>query len=239
MRIYLMSATIAALLLSVLLSGCHGPEAEQGATLEEEHAQGHRHGDANRHMNQRSFEELVASFESPERAGWQKPDTVITFLGDLQGKTVMDIGSGSGYFSFRLAEAGAHVISADVDERFLSYIEQRKSETGLTDQQLKTRQLPHDSPRLQSNEVDLVFMVNVYHHIEKRPAYFAEVRQGLQAGGRLVVIDFFKKDTPVGPPVEMKMEAEQIVEELRAAGFERFEVNETLLPYQYIIMAYK
>jgi hypothetical protein len=91
---------------------------------------------------------------------------------------------------------------------------------------------------LQPGEVDLVFLVNVYHHIEKRPVYFAEVRQGLKPEGRLVVIDFFKKDTPVGPPVEMKLEAEQIVEELRAAGFGRFEVNETLLPYQYIITAY-
>ncbi len=234
-RIFLTSGAIAALLLAVLLSGCHSPEAEQQATAEEGHA--HRHGDANRHMNQRPFEELVANFESPERAEWQKPDAVIAFLGDLQGKTVMDIGSGSGYFSLRLAEAGARVISADVDERFLAYIDQRKDETGLTDRQLETRRLPYDSPRLQPGEVDLVFMVNVYHHIEKRPAYFAEVRQGLKPNGRLVVIDFFKKDTPVGPPVEMKLEAEQIVEELRAAGFGQFEVNENLLPYQYIITA--
>ena len=151
----------------------------------------------------------------------------------------MDIGSGSGYFSFRLAAAGARVISADVDERFLRYIEQRKEAAGLNDRQLETRRLPPDSPRLRPGEVDLAFMVNVYHHLEKRPAYFAEVRQGLQAGGRLVVIDFFKRDTPVGPPPEMKLKAEQVVRELRAAGFTQVQVNDTLLPYQYVVSAYE
>ena len=66
-----MSGAIAALLVAVLLSGCHSPEAEQQAAAAEEHAHGHHHSDANQHMNRRSFEELVANFESPERAEWQ------------------------------------------------------------------------------------------------------------------------------------------------------------------------
>ena len=76
-------------------------------------------------MNQRPFEELVAHFEDPSRDEWQKPDAVLAQLGDLQGKKVMDIGSGTGYFSFRMAKAGAQVICADVDERFLEYISKK------------------------------------------------------------------------------------------------------------------
>lgn len=210
--------------------------AENSAQMTSE-SSGHAHGDANHHMNQRPFDDLVEHFESPERAAWQKPDSVIAFLGDLEGKTVMDIGSGTGYFSFRLARAGARVISADVDERFLNYIDQKKKKEGLTDAQIETRKVPYDSPELQEAEADLVFMVDVYHHIEQRPAYFSLVKKGLKPGGRLVVIDFFKEETPVGPPVEMKLEPEQIVKELKEAGFTDFMVNETLLPYQYIITA--
>jgi len=51
------------------------------------------------------------------------------------------------------------------------------------------------------------------------------------------VIDFFKKKTPIGPPVKMKMAEEQVEKELRAAGFTDFTVNQELLPYQYIITA--
>jgi len=197
----------------------------------------HGHGDANAHMNQAPFESLVASFDSVERAAWQKPDEVIAALGDLAGKTVMDIGSGTGYFSFRLVAAGANVICADVDERFLAHIAARKTELGLTDEQMELRKVPFDSSLLSEAEADLVIIVDTYHHIQNREAYFAEVLAGLKPGGRLVVVDFFKRDQPVGPPTEMKLDSATIVEELRDAGFEELEVNEDLLPYQYIIFA--
>lgn len=231
------------LLLCPLLFACqNGEQAESGQDHSPSgqptaHSHSH-HGEANSHMNQRPFEDLVEGFESPERAEWQKPDSVIALLGDLEGKTVVDIGSGTGYFSFRLAKAGARVISADVDERFLEYIEERKEKEGMTGAQIQTRHLAYDSPKLEEGEVDLAFMVNVYHHIEQRPEYFSKVKKGLKPGGRLVVVDFIKSETPVGPPVEMKLEPEQVVEELKEAGFTEFEVNEELLPYQYVVTAW-
>lgn len=221
----------------VLVWGCQNKAGQSAA--EEGHAAGpeHQHGHANEHMNRRPFDEMVANLESPERAAWQKPDSVIAFLGDLRGKTVMDIGSGPGYFSFRLADAGARVICADVDERYLNYIAERRAEKGLTDAQLETRKVPYDSSNLQPGEADLVLIVNTYHHVENRVKYFAEVKRGLKPGGRLVVIDFRKEELPVGPPVEMKINDEKVMEELREAGFTDLEVNHSLLPYQYIITA--
>lgn len=193
--------------------------------------------DASLLMNQQSFADLVAGFNAPERALWQKPDEVIAALGDLNGKTVMDIGSGTGYFSFRLLEAGANVICGDVDERFLGYIAGRKEELGLTDSQLELRLLPYDSSMLQANEVDMVLLVDTYHHIDNRVTYFSEVLAGLRPGGQLVVVDFFKQELPVGPPYEMKLDLGTIIDELRTAGFKHFDIDLELLPYQYIIVA--
>ena len=119
-----------------LLSGMTAVAAAQNAAHQ-------GHGGANAHMNEQPFEQLTASFESTERDAWQKPAAVIAALGDLRGKTVMDIGAGTGYFSFRLAEAGAHVIAADVDEQFQEFIERKRIERGLTPAQLELRP---DSP---------------------------------------------------------------------------------------------
>jgi hypothetical protein len=49
-----------------------------------------------------------------------------------------------------------------------------------------------------------------------------------------VVIDFYKKDLPVGPPPDMKLSDEQVIAEFQQAGFavsKRLEI----LPYQYYL----
>ena len=201
--------------------------------------QHHDHGDANAFMNSRQFEDLVAAFETPERAEWQKPEEVIEFLGDLHGKTVMDIGSGTGYFSSRLVRAGAKVICADIDERFLNYIRERAIREEFQEEKIELRHVLHDSPQLKENEVDLVLIVNTYHHIEDRVSYLKEVLNGLKPNGKLTIIDFNKEELPVGPPVEMKLTPNQIIRELTEAGFKRIDLNKELLPYQYIVEAFK
>jgi len=188
-------------------------------------------------MNQADFESLTRRFESPQRDAYQQPEKVLEYIGDVSGETIMDIGSGTGYFSFRLVGAGANVIAADVDERFQEYIRTKKDRLGIPDSHLSLRKIPYDDPLLQPGEVDKVITVNTYHHIEDRSAYFRKVRSGLKPGGALIVIDYFKKDLPVGPPKGMKIDRETIVEELRAAGFEKIETNDTLLQYQFIIRA--
>ncbi len=200
----------------------------------------HKPGEsANEHMHARPFEELVADFDDPARLAWQQPKQVIRSFGPLKGKTVMDIGAGTGYFSFPLVRMGARVISADVDDRFLKLLEERKKQQLLTDDKLVTRKLPFDSPSLAPEEVDMVLLVDVYHHLEDRPAYFRKVKAGLKPGGRVVIIDFKKKDLPVGPPASMKLAPTEIQAELKAAGFERQTVDDAMLPYQYIITAYR
>jgi hypothetical protein len=52
-----------------------------------------------------------------------------------------------------------------------------------------------------------------------------------------VVVDFFKRDDPVGPGVTMKMSEDVVMAELREAGFTEFNLDVERLPYQYLIEA--
>ena len=191
---------------------------------------------ANEHMNKRPFMELVTSFESPERMAWQRPDVLLDQLGDLHGKTVADIGSGTGFLAFRMAARGAQVLCIDVDERFLAYILGKRDALGLAGQ-IEPRLSPFERPLLDTAEADLVITVNTYHHIEDRVAYFRVVRDALVPGGRLVVVDFKEGEQPFGPPAAIKIAAGQIEAELREAGFTGFSLDRDTLPYQFVLTA--
>jgi len=216
-----MKKTVLIIFLGALLA-CQG----------QEHKKDHDPGTANEYMHQSSVEDLAKRFESPERDAYQKPEKVLAFFGDISGKKIMDIGAGSGYFSVKLAKKGAHVIAADVNDEFQAIIKERIDTEKL--ENLTTRKIPYDSPGLEDKEVDMVLMVNTYHHIENRPEYFAKVKNGLKNKGKLVIIDFFDADIPVGPR-HHKIPIDTVISELKKAGYTHFEVEVNLLPYQYII----
>lgn len=206
----------------------------------EEQHNGKKHGGdssktANDYMHRSSTEELIERFESPERDAYQQPEKVLAYLGDLSGIKIMDIGAGSGYFSIKLAEKGAHVIAADVSDEFQEIIKKRIEENEI--ENIELRKIPYDSPDLADEEVDKILIVNTYHHIENRVDYFSKVKKGIKPNGELVVIDYFKKEIPVGPPANHKVDLETVKKELKEAGFTQLNVNVDLLQYQFIIRA--
>jgi ubiquinone/menaquinone biosynthesis C-methylase UbiE len=196
----------------------------------------HEHGAANQFMHQADFDQLVARFDDPARAEWQKPDKVIASLEPLAGKTVADIGGGTGYFAFPVARKAEKVIAIDIDPRFLDYIEHKKQAEKAGDN-IDTRLTTPDSPGLEDAEADLVLIVNTIHHIENRIPYLRKLKQGLRKGGSLVIIDFQKQETPVGPPVELRLGPDLVKSELEAAGFKVASIDLETLPYQYVIKA--
>jgi 2-polyprenyl-3-methyl-5-hydroxy-6-metoxy-1,4-benzoquinol methylase len=190
---------------------------------------------ANKYMNQSSTEDLIKRFESTERDAYQQPEKVLNYLGNLNKIKVMDIGAGSGYFSVKLAEKGASVIAADVSDEFQAALKKRIEENKLKN--IELRKIPYDSPSLTDAEVDMVLIVNTYHHIENRSDYFLKVKKGTKSNGQLIIIDFFNTDIPVGPPTDHKVSIDVVIAELKKAGYSSFKVNVDLLSYQYIITA--
>jgi cyclopropane fatty-acyl-phospholipid synthase-like methyltransferase len=82
--------------------------------------------------------------------------------------------------------------------------------------------------------VERILMVNTYHHVSERPAYFARLRGSLAPGGWLVIIDF-TREAPMGPPPEMRLPAEQVTRELGEAGY-RLVASHDFLPHQYFLV---
>lgn len=215
----------------VFLLSCNS--TQEHGHQESEKGQEHQHGHANHHMNKSSFEDLVKNFESPDRNDWQKPLEVIKFLGDLKNKTIVDIGAGTGYFEFKMNEPTAKLIAADVDERFITYLNERILKEKVTN--ISARKAEYEKPPVSENEADIVFMVDVYHHIENRKDYFSSIKKGLKPNGEMVIVDFKKGDFEQGPPNEMKIHQQIVIDEMKLAGFDLVVQDTVTLKYQYLL----
>ena len=173
----------------------------------------------------------------PNRGSWQNPDLVIEKLGDLSGKIVADIGSGSGYFTFPISRVANKVLAIDIEQRYLDYIEDRKLELPIEQADvIETRLTVEDEPNLHTDEVDVILMVNVFYYLNDRSAYMKIVNNALRENGILVLVDFKPGDLPVGPSGD-KVPLGEVTENLKSAGFTDVSLDLESLQYQYIITA--
>ena len=187
---------------------------------------------------QSAYDDAVSRYESADRVIWQKPDLVVAQLGDINGKVVADLGAGTGYFSRRIAYKGATVIAIDIDPKAIRWMEEQKSRFPIElRDRLIIRQAEADDPKLKTDEADIILLVNTYSYIHDRVQYFSRLRNAIRKGGSVVIIDFKKKETPFGPPLEERIGHEEITDELEKAGYRIKSIDQTSLEYQYIIKA--
>jgi arsenite methyltransferase len=92
-----------------------------------------------------------------------------------------------------------------------------------------------DDPLLADRSVDRFFFCDSWHHIENRTQYLSVMKRMLKPKGEVVMIDFHKKELPVGPPLQMKIAREDVIKQLESNGF-RLSKEHTFLPYQYFLV---
>ena len=178
----------------------------------------------------------IAMLDDPARDAYQKPHEVITALKLKPGEVIADIGAGSGYFTFRLAHPvgdTGRVYAVDVSPDMIVHLNRR-----IRDLQVKnvvTILAAPDDPLLADASVDRFLICDTWHHIENHSRYLALLKKMLKADGQVVMIDFKKAQTPVGPPMEMRIDRADLVKEMETNGF-RLAAEHTFLPHQYFLV---
>jgi ubiquinone/menaquinone biosynthesis C-methylase UbiE len=202
-----------------------------GAYAQEAHEQqGHR-------PDQQRFtdvERWVQRFEDPARREWQSPHTILRLMGLSEGDEVADIGTGTGYFlpwlSAMVTETG-RVYAVDIEQEMLDYIEQRED---LPHDNVRTILADPDDPKLPEGRLDAILIVNTWHHIAKRVKYLEKLEKALRPDGRVVIVDYLKRELPVGPPPDHKLSREEVLADFEKAGW-TFEGESVALRYQYYL----
>lgn len=177
--------------------------------------------------------------ENLGRTIWQKPNEVITKLGDIKDKTIVDIGAGTGYFTFRLALKGANVIATDIDKNKINIIESFRLNLPVDLQdKIITRWVSKDNAMIKENECDIAVLINTIGYIENQQKYLTNLYKILKKGGKIMIVDYKSNNLPQeiinNNPISS---ATDVVEKLKMAGFKNIDIDTTTLDYQYIIIA--
>jgi ubiquinone/menaquinone biosynthesis C-methylase UbiE len=174
--------------------------------------------------------------DRPQRDEEQKPEVVLDALGLHEGETVVDLGAGSGYFTFRIApKVGktGKVLAVDVQDEMLNTLRQRAAAQKMTN--VLVVKGSESDPNLPMNAVDVVLMVDVYHELAYPYEIMTKVRQALKPHGRMVFVEYRKEDPKVTILEVHKMSVAQLEKEMNAVGFVRVRTIETL-PVQHIVI---
>ncbi len=221
----------------LILNGCQSEPSAKEQNDDAPQQMPVRH-EANNAPNKPGIEE---DYTNTDRVIWQKPEMILNLLGDMENKTVADIGAGTGFFAIRMAPRAKKVIAIDIEQEFIDYLDSVKM-LELPEQfqpRLETRLAEPDDPNLRPGEVDMVIIVNTFMYIKNRVEYLQRLKNGIAEDGKLIIVDFKRKRTPIGPPSEIRLPVYIVEEALYEAGYENIIANDTALDYQYIVMAQK
>jgi len=136
--------------------------------------------------------------ERAERADEERPDLVLSALDLKPGMTVADIGAGTGYYSWRMAQrvgAGGTVYAVDIQPEMIKLLERQMSRRGAANVKAVLGRLT--DPGLPPASIDLALMLDVYHELEYPYEMLAAIVCALRPGGRLVFVEFRGGDAAV------------------------------------------
>jgi ubiquinone/menaquinone biosynthesis C-methylase UbiE len=173
--------------------------------------------------------------ERPSRLTEEKPIQAIENLQLESDDVVADIGAGTGYFSFRLADKvpQGKVYAVDIQPEMLDAIAFLQQENKITN--LETVLGQEDNPNLPAASIDLALMVDAYHEF----AYPREMMEGivkaLKPGGRVVLLEYRQENPMIMIKPLHKMSQKQVKKELKAVGLQ-WQATKEFLPEQHFLV---
>lgn len=171
-----------------------------------------------------------AKLDRPERVAELKPRETLQRIGVQADSVVCDIGAGTGIFTIPAATMTRNTVYAlEIDAAMLEIIAAKARQQGI--QNIRLLAVHDNRVDIAPGTVDVAIMVTVLHELEGQNRLLAEYSRILKTGGKLAVIEFHKRPTPMGPPQAMRLSPQDVEGLLRPVSLEtidRFELSENM-----------
>jgi len=182
--------------------------------------------EAGRYMQHHQIKKL----ENPDRIQELNPVQTLRRIGLRDGLTVADIGAGSGVFALPAAQITSGRVSVlEISDEMLASIAGKAENQNIGN--IELIKVESDYLDIADHTIDIALMVTVMHELPDRGSMLAEVKRILKEAGRLAIIEFHKRHTPMGPPLERRLDQEALADDAQKHGFalvDSFELGENM-----------
>jgi ubiquinone/menaquinone biosynthesis C-methylase UbiE len=162
----------------------------------------------------------IKKFESKIRLKELKPYETLLEIGLEKDHVFCDIGAGTGIFSFAASGITSNKIYAiEISEEMIELLMKRKKEGNVN--QLEILKGDQDTLPIEANSVDRVLLATVFHELEAPEKILKEIKKIMKDNGLLAIIEFHKKETPMGPPVKHRISKKELEEICIKNNFEK------------------
>jgi ubiquinone/menaquinone biosynthesis C-methylase UbiE len=186
---------------------------------------------------------VAKGLANPERDNIQKPGQLVKEMGVRTGMTVADVGTGIGYmlpFLSRAVGPEGKVIAEDIFDDFLEGARQRVQSAKLTNVTFVKGSATE--PNLPEGQLDLVLVLDVYHHFDFPEKMLASISKSLKPDGKLVIVEYYKR--PEAMPnnramTHIRLDMPDMIKEVEANQFHLLSEKEWIKNVQYTLVLEK
>lgn len=120
----------------------------------------------------------------------QPPEKVMDAIGVKPGMIIGEVGAGRGRYAVKFAERvgpKGKIYANDILSWKLEYLNTRCKRDSITN--IETILGTETDPRLPKGKLDMVYLINTYHHVSEQIPVLKNIIPSLKPGGVLVVIE--------------------------------------------------
>ena len=151
----------------------------------------------------------IIKLESQIRIAELNPKNTLIKAGFKDDMILCDIGAGTGIFSFPATKISSKDIYAlEISDSMIELLENRKAERNTKN--LKIKKVDSTILPLDNNSCDMAIIVTVLHEVENKEFMINEIKRVLKKEGKLMIIEFHKRKTPMGPPTDHRLSEERV-----------------------------
>lgn len=177
--------------------------------------------------------------DDSNRLKWHEPYSTLRMMGLREGMVMADLGCGTGFFTLPASETVGPmgtVYAVDVQEGMLKELEKRVREKSIRNVKMLLADII--DAKLEDDSIDLVFIANTFHEVEQKDGIIKKAWSILKPQGVIAIVEWVKRRTQEGPPMEDRLSEDEVVHYLRRNGFHDCKVMR-VGPYHYAVVGRK